>query len=437
MSKGGMPDGGAVEPHRSAARTETRQPVPITVVASSMDGGGSERQTIAILRHLDRRRFLPSLWLIHRRGALLGDVPSDVPIEAFDDRPVPAAWHWPGRMLQRLSQSLLEHLLRNRSQLVYDRTFHATLITAPAAHRIACPRVSTIVSPPEHDFVRSKERFAWLKRRMLRRAYATAAATLCVSDVVAQSASRFYSLPHSQFQVLASGIDIERIEQMALEPLPQPWVQWRREYASTPAVALVGRCTAEKGHRHFLHALAAIRTSRRIDGWMIGDGPLRDTLQAESESIGLGTSAHWLGHLSNPYPMMNAVDAIVVPSDYEGLANVILEAFVLGTPVIASASAASGLLDEGRGMVLPANGPDGKSLNVAESLSYSLSESLSYSLSESLSHSLSHSPQAVRRAPVGNDATLNWVRQNYSVQARVAALEQVFEDAIEKKRLQA
>ena len=47
----------------------------ILFVIGSMSGGGAERQVIEILKHLDRTRFEPVLYVGSRSGELLGARP--------------------------------------------------------------------------------------------------------------------------------------------------------------------------------------------------------------------------------------------------------------------------------------------------------------------------------------------------------------------------
>ncbi len=48
------------------------------------------------------------------------------------------------------------------------------------------------------------------------------------------------------------------------------------------------------------------------------------------------TKLEFLGTQHNPLPYVAAADALVLPSHFEGMPNVVLEAMALGTPVIAT-----------------------------------------------------------------------------------------------------
>ena len=70
---------------------------------------------------------------------------------------------------------------------------------------------------------------------------------------------------------------------------------------------------------------------------LVGDGPLRSSLEQQVVSLGLNCCVEFLGESSDTPALMRASDFVVSPSFREGLSNVILEAMMMGRPVIASA----------------------------------------------------------------------------------------------------
>jgi len=76
-----------------------------------------------------------------------------------------------------------------------------------------------------------------------------------------------------------------------------------------------------------------------------GEGPLRAALEAQAKRLGVADRVHFLGKVS-PSDMpafFSAADVLVLPSEREGWANVLLEAMACGTPVVSRAVA--GALD--------------------------------------------------------------------------------------------
>ena len=76
-----------VAPSRGALARVSRSashPIRALFILPSLDGGGAERVTLNLLSLLDRGRFRPSLFLFQRRGALLEEIPGDLPILSID-----------------------------------------------------------------------------------------------------------------------------------------------------------------------------------------------------------------------------------------------------------------------------------------------------------------------------------------------------------------
>src|SRR5579863_783857 len=120
--------------------------IRVLFAIGSLDGGGSERQIVTILRHLDRTRFAPMLYLIRRSGEFSNDVPSDVPVFAFEDRHSAPRRSLPGTVHRMQVRDLAQTLAEQRVDVIYDRTYHMTLIAAPAARHAGAARISVIVS---------------------------------------------------------------------------------------------------------------------------------------------------------------------------------------------------------------------------------------------------------------------------------------------------
>jgi glycosyltransferase involved in cell wall biosynthesis len=87
---------------------------------------------------------------------------------------------------------------------------------------------------------------------------------------------------------------------------------------------------------------------------ILGDGPDRAALAAHIETLGVGEGVLLAGHQPNPFPIMAAADCFVMTSDHEGQPMVILEALVLGLPVVTTAfDSARSALPEGQGLIVP------------------------------------------------------------------------------------
>ncbi len=107
--------------------------------------------------------------------------------------------------------------------------------------------------------------------------------------------------------------------------------------ADALVAGVVGRLSPEKGHIHFLRALARARqTEPRLVGLLAGDGPGADMLRREADMLGLAHAVTFAGHVSRVVRVYRALDVAVLPSLSEGMPNAALEAMLHGLPVVAS-----------------------------------------------------------------------------------------------------
>ena len=97
----------------------------------------------------------------------------------------------------------------------------------------------------------------------------------------------------------------------------------------------VGRLSTEKNHARLIRAFALVHRERRDTRLLIvGDGPLRSDLVELAGSRGVADSVIFAGYLPNPYPAVASADCFVISSDYEGQPMVIMEAAIVGLPII-------------------------------------------------------------------------------------------------------
>lgn len=100
-------------------------------------------------------------------------------------------------------------------------------------------------------------------------------------------------------------------------------------------VGTVGRLAPEKDHEVLLAAWARVAsTTPDVHLVIVGDGPLRPTLEARAASGSVPVT--FVGEASNARELMAGLDLFVLPSRIEGFANVLLEAAMLGTPILAT-----------------------------------------------------------------------------------------------------
>ena len=142
---------------------------------------------------------------------------------------------------------------------------------------------------------------------------------------------------------------------LAKEPANGPAAAAQQDATDSPML-FVGRLRIRKGVEVLLHALAR-QEARDCRLMIAGDGERRQTLEQLTRELGLESRVEFLGRCSRKQVgvLLKACRALVVPSTYEGMPLVILEAMERGTPVIASA--VSGIpevvVDKSTGWLVP------------------------------------------------------------------------------------
>jgi len=128
---------------------------------------------------------------------------------------------------------------------------------------------------------------------------------------------------------------------------------------ATPRLVCVGRIDAWKGQLILVQAARRLRDAGiACEIVLVGDGPFRGRLEHEIRGANLHAAVSVLGWVSGSRVKQEllAARALVLPSFYEGLPTVIMEAMALGRPVISTYVAGiPELVEPGRtGWLVPA-----------------------------------------------------------------------------------
>lgn len=312
----------------------------------AMTGGGAERQVVEILKHLDRTRFVPLLYLIFREGELLPEVPPDVPIFAFWERHKNMRLRIPGWLQWTRRQDLIQVLRDEQVDVIYDRTYLMTLITAGATRGYRIPRISACVADPEVELRMHSRCSLTLSRWNARRAYREAACVLANSQGLRQRLLDAFRLPAEHVKVIPNVLDLDRVDRLAVA----------RSAGFEPGrfhIVSMGRLHAQKGYQYLLDAIDDLVHRRRrheILWHLYGKGPFEREFREAVTARQLEGHVRLAGFEPNPFPFMREAQLFCLPSLNEGLPNVLIEAAACRAPILA-ADCPSGpreILDGGR-----------------------------------------------------------------------------------------
>jgi glycosyltransferase involved in cell wall biosynthesis len=102
-----------------------------------------------------------------------------------------------------------------------------------------------------------------------------------------------------------------------------------------PLVGFVGRLAPQKAPEVLVRAFACVKQSISNAHLMIvGEGPLRPTVENEARQLGVDDSLHLLGERQDVPRLLAAMDVFALPSRWEGVGRALTEAMYMKLPVV-------------------------------------------------------------------------------------------------------
>ena len=369
----------------------------ILLVESGKSVGGTERVVWELATRLPRARFDVHVWLspvaaLDEFADALGSAGCVVSRVAEVD----SRWDWKGMLgTWRQLRALRPDLVHVHHVWPAADRYLAMLVRAAGVRHLVV--TEHIVGQSHSEGQRT------LKRDELARADAVTV----VCGAIADTLVRDYGVARARLRVVPNGAD-PPAEDAEFEPSRE----WRDRFAASllrPLWVVVGRLEEQKGHAVLLDALTQVR-QKGLDFTLAvaGDGSLRTSLEARARTLELSNRVHFVGALEDAGPLLAAADAVVLPSLWEGLPLVLLEALVRGRPVVATdvGGVCEVMAHEEHGELVPA----GDARALAEAL-----------------ERFHHKPdRAMRMGRAGADR----VRQHYSWSAVAGGFEAVYDEAL-------
>ncbi|MCQ3975046.1 MAG: hypothetical protein DPW09_16525 [Anaerolineae bacterium] len=171
-------------------------------------------------------------------------------------------------------------------------------------------------------------------RLLYRLAAALVGGFVAVSDEVKNSMVEVIGPIQAKVHVICNGVDTSRYEQEVDRALIR---QHLGLAAEARLIIVLATLKEQKGHRYLIEAMAALTPKYPdLHVILVGDGPLRQTLQAQVAELNLEPYVHFLGSRHDVPDLLAASDLFVLPSLWEGLAMALLEGMATGLPIVAS-----------------------------------------------------------------------------------------------------
>lgn len=304
----------------------------------SMPIGGAEKVLIDILKHFDYSKYQVDLLLYYYEGDNLMNVPSDVRIYSVFGKPksglLQRAWH----KFTRIS-GLINKIERFNTRKVVGKNCYDAIISfcQGPGHKM-------------HTFLKDKSfnHISWIHNDLTienwgklffdndinkqGEAYNMMNHIVHVSNGVKDTFNQTFNISKDVDQrVIYNIVDVEDIRSKSQLPLEKPLSTNKFVFINS------GRIVSQKMQSRLIEAAKILR-DRGLDFevWIMGDGPLKSTLENLVKEFSLEDKVKLIGFIKNPYPYIRRADTFVLTSSHEGFSIVVCEALALSKPVIST-----------------------------------------------------------------------------------------------------
>lgn len=297
-------------------------PLRLALCTTELAPGGAERCLVELATRLDRTRFEPVIYSLApepsgpRRSLVAQLRAAGLEVHFLGGRGFRSG---PGVFLR-----LARLLKAQRAEVLQTFLFHANVVGRLAARVAGVPRVVC--------GLRVAERRANWHLRVDRWTTRLVDEYVCVSQAV-----RDYSIAHGRLVpermiVIPNAVDLASFDQARVADLAALGVSANRR-----VVVYVGRLDPQKD---LLGLLATAKSwldrLGEYDLMLVGDGPQRPALEAKVRQMGLEERVHFTGWRDDVASVLRASRLLVLPSRWEGMPNVVLEAMAARLPVVAT-----------------------------------------------------------------------------------------------------
>ncbi|WP_338667713.1 glycosyltransferase [Pseudodesulfovibrio methanolicus] len=278
--------------------------ISVVFVLQDLEFGGTQRQTLELLRRLDRSQFTPELWILRDGGDFLQNVrtlgiPSHVLSSCLAVNPTSLLNLW-------------RRLRRTRPDILIPMTVVPNIWCRLLGRLAGCPVI-----------LGTCRGGGSVKRQHEKRLWRLAHHHACNAEALCKGLAAL-GTPSHRLTLIENGIDVAQ------------WDAGPRSDIGKRLLA-VGRLHEDKDHETLLHAMALLpehHADARLT--IVGDGPLQHELQTTAGRLGLDDRVRFEPARHDLLPYYAQSTLLVHPSRREALPNSIMEGAAAGLPVIAT-----------------------------------------------------------------------------------------------------
>ncbi|MFT5232175.1 MAG: glycosyltransferase involved in cell wall biosynthesis [Candidatus Krumholzibacteriia bacterium] len=317
----------------------------------SLEAGGAENLAVEIANELAARGHESHLVVLQSDGPFQSRVSSNVQLHSLDVAPAIGNLFSRAYKFFKAVRSLRRVISLTGANVVQTHLPKANFLGLTCALTCNCRVFPTVHNNREFDYGNDS---GPLKTSLRKRAYRQML-TSCASMIAVSEAVRIGMMSELQIKdgeaqgirVVNNGV---RVPELATDVEKRSSRLGRGLTLDDFVIVAVGRLVYQKDFLSLVRALA--RANEDLPPWkclIAGEGELRGSIEKEIEVLGLSDRISLVGIEKDVSDILRTADVFCIPSRYEGLPLVMLEAMAAGIPVCAfSIDGISEILTEGK-----------------------------------------------------------------------------------------
>lgn len=334
----------------------------IVLFTTGFGGGGAEHVFVSLANYWQAQGHDVRFWVVNDVGPMRKRLHPDISVRALGQG---------FRGLQRITgpRRLRQMVFEDCPDIIFSTLSYANCMMGAACRNK--PPLTRLVLREANSFANLKKsgrlQFA-LTLTWMRRTYPAA------DGIIANAADMADEL--SAHVLRSKGPPIAIIPNpVELEPKDSDGAVIRQAPGSVHRIIACGRLIPQKGFSDLLQAVSLLPNTVTWELVILGDGPLRTKLEAQSRALGVPDRVVFPGFVDDVRAWLRGASLFVLSSHWEGFPNVLVEAMACGvTPVATRCPGASGeiLKDLPAKHLVPVGDPEA----LARSIEYALEEPL-------------------------------------------------------------
>ncbi|HYH14212.1 MAG TPA: glycosyltransferase [Flavisolibacter sp.] len=333
-----------VKPHTEKVVIKANKPTPVLHIIKSLGRGGAETLLPETLGKHDKEKyqfhyiyFLPWKYqmvnAIEKAGGMVTCLSAKNNVAII-----------------RKVFAIAKYVKKHQIKLIHCHLPWAGIVGRMVGKLTGVPVVYT-----EHN---TWERYHKLTYFLNKLSFSSQNKVIAVSADVAKSIQSHYKSHNPNVQVVANGIDTEKFSPNIIIDR-----NVRKELGIPENAVVIGlTCVFRKQKRVPVWLEIAKKLHDRFSGThfiIVGDGVLKDEINAKAESLNTHNYVHFVGLQTEIRPYLKAMNVFMMSSEFEGLPIALMEAMSMGCmPACTSAGGIGELInDNSNGVLVPVNDP--------------------------------------------------------------------------------